>query len=851
MLRASLKSLLARKLRLLMSAMAIVLGVAFVAGSLIFTDMLGSAFNGIMNGAYADVNVQSKGATDGDGFSTVRRELTPADIQRIRGVEGVASAYGSTGVANAYLIDRSNKVMAPLGAPAIGTNWIDAPAFGGAKGLVVVSGRAPSAAGEVAIDPTSLTKSGYRLGDTITIATASPTQPTVKAQIVGTALYGAKNSSAGATYALFSPAYTQQLFSQGRNVWETVWVTAAPGVEPQELARRLAPVVPGDFEAVTGADLAQKSQDAISRGLGFLSTFLLVFAGVALLVGSFLIVNTFSILVAQRSRELALLRAMGASKAQVRRSVLFEAFVIGLVGSTVGIGVGFGLARLIASVMGTVGLELGDVGFTLAPRTVLASYSVGLIVTLVASNLPARRAASVPPVAAMSGDVLSGKSDLGRRTVIGLTLTVAGIAALMAGLFLDVPRPLYWVGAGALFTLLGVAGVTPVLGAPVVWAIGRIYRRLFGEVGKLAELNAVRNPRRTAATASALMIGLTLVTASAALAATTKASTEVLVNDAMRSDYVVQNAGFGDFSTAIGDRMAGVPGVGELHRQRVAFGQLNGETVFVSAMAPDGFNRIVAQKLESGSVSDFRRGTVMLDQGYASEKGRRVGDTLTVTLNGRDVPLTVAAVFSTDPGVGVGQIVTTLDTLASAGLPAADSTLAITAAAGADRTALRAGLDAVVKDLPMVSVKDRTEYAAAQGASLDQFLTVIYALLGLAIVIAVLGIINTLALSVLERTREIGLLRAVGLKAGELRQMIRLESVVIALLGSVVGLGLGTLFGWALQRALADEGLTELRIPLGQLGAFLVAAVVVGVLAALWPAYRAGRMNVLTAIHAE
>lgn len=851
MLRASFKSLLARKLRLLMSAMAVVLGVAFVAGSLIFTDMLGSAFNGIMNGAYADVNVQGKGTAENTDFAMVQRELSPADIDKLRAVDGVASAYGSSGIANAYLIDKHNKVMAPMAAPAIGSNWIDAPAFGGADGLVLKSGRKPQADAEVVIDPTSLTKSGYQLGDTITIATPSPKHPMVRAEIVGTALYGSKNSTAGATYALFTPAYTQQLFSEGRDVWQTAWVTAKPGVDPAELATAVTRVLPSGFEAVTGAQMAKKNDDQVAQGLGFVNTFLLVFAAIALLVGSFLIVNTFSILVAQRSRELALLRAMGASRPQVRRSVLFEALVVGFVGATLGVAVGFALARLIGMVMGQIGLELGDVGFTLAPRTVLISYVVGLVVTLIASYLPARRASSVPPVAAMSGDVVTGRSDLGRRTVVGLVLTAAGVAALLAGLFLDVPQPIWWVGVGALFTLLGVAGVTPLLGRPVIWLIGRIYRPVFGEVGKLAELNAVRNPRRTAATASALMIGLTLVTAAGALAASAKASMDKTIQQAMNSDFTVQSVGFGEFSTAIGDRMAKVDGVAGVYRQRFAPAKVNGERTYLGAIAPDGFGKTIKQTVETGRVEDFTTGTVLLDREYAKEKGRKVGDVLQGEINGRPTQLKVAAIFSTDKNAGIGSVITTLDTLAKAGLQPADSMLSIDARPGADVAAVRRGLDEVVKELPMVSVQDSAEYAQTQGAMLDRFLMVIYALLGLAVVIAVLGIINTLALSVLERTREIGLLRAVGLKAGQLRRMIRLESVVIALLGAVVGLGLGVLFGWALQRAAADDGLSELRIPLGQLGIFLVAAVVIGVLAAVWPAFRAGRMNVLTAIQTE
>lgn len=850
MLRVSLKGVLARKLRLFLSAMAVVLGVAFVAGSLVFTDMLGSAFKGIMSGAYADVNVQGKGSADSD-FAVVNRDLRPADIERITTVPGVASAHGITVVSNAYLIDRNNKVMAPMGAPAIGSTWIEEPAFGGQPGLVLKSGRAPQAVGEVVIDPVSLDKSGYQLGDTIRVATSSATEPVVPAKIVGTALYGNQNSTVGATYAVFAPKFAQQVFSDGRDVWQGAWVTASPGTAADELAEQVGKVLPPDFEAKTGAELAAKDEEAVTQGLGFLNTFLLLFAAVALLVGSFLIVNTFSILVAGRTRELALLRAMGASKAQVRRSVLWEAAVVGLLGATLGIVVGLGLAKLIAEVMAMGGLELGSVAFTLAPRTVLVAYAVGLLVTLVAAYLPARRASSVAPVAAMSGDVLTGKADLGKRTVLGISLTVAGVVALIAGLFLDVSQPLSWVGAGVLAILLGVAGVTPVLGRPVMWLVGRVYRGLFGQVGALAELNSVRNPRRTAATASALMIGLTLVTAAGTLTATAKASVDAVIHKSVTSDFTVRNAGFGDFSPTIGDEMAKVNGVAAVHRERFTPATIDGRQTFLSAVAADGFGAFIAQEVVAGDLKEFRGRALAVSQDYADSNGLRPGNTVKGVINGHDVGLRVAVVFTTDKGAGVSPVLINLDGLTGLGIPAADSALAIKMAPGADRGAVRAGLDQVAKDLPMVVVQDADEFAASQSQNLDRFLMIIYAFLGLSIVIAVLGIINTLVLSVLERTREIGLLRAVGLKKSQLRRMIRLESVAIAMLGALVGIGLGALFGWALQRALADEGLTELRMPLEQFALFGVAAVIVGALAALWPAHRAARMNVLAAIQTE
>ncbi len=850
MIAASWKSLLGRKVRLLMSAFAVVLGVAFVAGSLIFTDMLGSAFNGIMNGTVADVNVGPKGQGDGVTSSMmVRRELPASSVAALRSVPGVKSAHGVTTVMDAYLIGKDGKAIATMGAPNIGTNWIDAPAFGGQPGLVLKSGRSPTADNEVVIDPASLDKSGYRLGDTIKIAT-SGSQPIVKATIVGTALWGARNSTGGATYAMFSDAFTQKLFSQGRDTWGGVWVVAADGVNPDDLAARVAPSLPEGFEAVTGKKVADQAEKGIAMAMGFISTFLLVFAGIALIVGSFLIANTFSILVAQRSRELALLRAMGASRMQVRTSVVFEAVVVGLIGSTLGLLAGFGLAKLIAIAFSGMGLQVGDVGMSLAPRTIVAAYAVGVVVTVLSALLPAQRAAKVAPVAAMSGDAMTGTAGLGKRAVVGLTLAGLGVAALLIGLFTDVPQTMWWIGGGALFTLLGVAGASPVLGRPVIWLMGRLYT-VFGPVGRLAEVNAVRNPRRTAATASALMIGLTLVTMMATLGASMKASTDVAVRKSLRSDYVVQNVSMSPFSAAVGDQMARVPGVKAVHRMRFQPAQVDGRMEYVGAMAASSFDKIIAQRLESGSLSAFTGNAVLLNQDYARNNGLAVGRQVSTVINGTTLPLTVAGTFSVDKGTGMGDILVTLDAVAKTGAPAVDMMLAIEQAPGANAAAVKSGLDAVVTELPMVTVTDQEGYAQQQAKALDQILGLVYALLGLAIVIAILGIVNTLALSVIERTREIGLLRAIGLSRTQLRRMVRLESVAIAILGSVLGITMGLFFGFALQRAAAGEGLNVLEIPVLQVGGFLVVAAVVGVLAALWPAFRAARLNVLQAITNE
>lgn len=847
MLKASWKSLMGRKLRLVMSAMAIVLGVAFVAGSLIFTDMLASSFNTIVNGTLADINVQAKGQSE-DFETQLTREIAPATVTKVAAVRGVASAHGTVSSQGTYLVGRDGKVLATQGAPAFGMNDVEAPAFGGAQGLHVVSGRAPQRTGEVAIDPSSLTKSGYHLGDTMKIVTNGPAGA-VRARIVGTATWGS-GGSAGATYAIFDTRTAQKYFLGGKDAYHGIWVTVDKGADLGAVTAAVAKVLPADLEAARGDELAKTANAAISQATGFISTFLLIFAAISLLVGTFLIVNTFSILVAQRSRELALLRALGASRAQVRRSVLFEAFVVGLVGSTLGLLAGIGIALAISALFATFGLDLTGTSITVAPRTVIVSYLVGMIVTMVAAYVPARRASSVPPVAAMTGDVTTGAAGLGRRAVVGTVLTALGLTALLAGLFLDyLSNRMWWVGAGAVLTLVGVAAASPVLGMPVTAALGAFYRRAFGAVGRLAHLNSVRNPRRTAATASALMIGLTFVTAMAVLGQSMKASVRDVITENMRGDYIVSSVSYGGFSPAVGDAMAKVDGVQAVHRMRYLPATLDGDRMALAALDRAGFDQVLAQHVVSGSLFAWRAGTVLVDEKTAAERHLKVGSTVNPVLNGTPTPLTVAALTSKDDALG--GFITPIEGLRAPGLPVSDSMVSVTREPGADAAAVRAGLDRVVADMPMVNVTDQEQYADEQAKSVDQLLAIMYGLLALAIVIAVLGIVNTLGLSVVERTREIGLLRAIGLARPQLRRMVWLESIVIALLGSVLGIGMGLLFGVACQRALAAQGLERLAIPWPLVAVFVVVAIVVGILAAVWPAIRAARLDVLRAISTQ
>ena len=848
MLKASLKSLWARKVSLLLSTLAIVLGTAFVGGSFTFTDMLNSAFQGIVSGASADVNVQPKNSFD--AMAVTDATLTPQVVAKVKEVEGVQDAYGTVGANDAYLLGKNGKPMT-MGAPGVATNYLDAPAAGGQQGLVMKSGHAPNGPNEVVIDPGSLEKLGAQLGDTVKIYTSGK-QGVISKTIVGTALYGSKGSTGGATYAIFDTATAQQLFLDGKDAYQGIWVVTKPGADPKTVADAVAKALPSGWEAMTGKEIGEKLNEMMASGLKFITYMLLVFAGIALLVGSFLIVNTFTILVAQRARELALFRSIGASRSQVRTSVLIEAVVLGLVGSTLGLLLGFALAFGISRLFGNIGLDISGAAMRLTPEAVIWTYAVGMIVTLVAAMVPAIRASRVPPVAAMSGDFASGQSGLGWRAGLGGALTAVGAATLLYGLFGNPSfNRLYAIGGGAIAVLLGAAAVSPILGAPVIWLLGRLNMGLFGATGRLAEVNSARNPRRTAITASALMVGLALVTALGLVASSVNASTTKAISANMRSDYVVQSMNGMPFSPAIGDDMAKVSGVDQVYRLRFTPAQVEGQTAYLGAMTPASFDKILKQSVAAGSLSDFRKNTVLVRDEYAKEKGWSVGKTLTSQINNQDVPLTVAGTFTMERSASLGNVLTTIDTLDAVGMRTMDSFLAIDLKPGADKAAVQTQLDKLVEPLPLVSVQDQKAYADAQAGQINMVLYIFYALLGLAIVIAIFGIINTLGLSIIERTREIGLLRAVGLNKGQVRRMIVLESTTISLLGAALGIGLGLLFGFALQRAMADQGLTELALPWPQIAISVVVALVVGVLAGLWPAVRATNLDVLKAIATE
>ncbi|CAA9396290.1 MAG: ABC transporter, fused permease protein [uncultured Nocardioides sp.] len=845
MLRAALKSLLGRKVRLLMSTFAIVIGVSFVVGTLVFSDTLSRSFTALVASTVGDVVVRPAN-TDAAGEPTTRT-VEGTLVEALADVDGAARADGNVSSFGVYVVDKDGKLVGGNGPPSIGGNWTEAPAGHGLEGMDIIAGRAPEKAGEVALDSTAAGEGGYVIGQQVNLVTATD-RGALTAELVGIIGFPEGGSLNGATFAAFDTRTSQELFLDGKDEFTDIWVTAEEGTSQQDLAATVDRELPKGVEAVTGDEAADEAATAIQEAVGFLTTFLLIFAGISLVVGAFLIVNTFSILVAQRSRELALLRALGASKQQVNRSVLFEALVLGLLGSTIGLGLGVLLAMGIRSLFAQFGLDLSGQPLIMEAKTVLAAYAVGVVVTLAAAFFPARRTNRIAPVQAMRDDIAMPDSSLRRRLLVGVVLILAGGAALAAGLLDVVPRPGYFVGAGVLAILLGVASASPVISHPLLAAAAWLYSRVFGSIGALAGQNSLRNPRRTTATSSALMIGLSLACTMAIVGDSAKASVDKTIEENFVGDYVVSSLVGQSFSTRIGEQMADVPGVESVFAQRFAITQMGGEGQGVAAAEPETIRDGFEVDMVAGDLADLVDGTLVLDETYAEEQGVAVGDELTVELADGPNEMEVVGLFAENP-ILFFPVVTTPQTLVDAGHRDADNFLIVDTD---DRGAgVQGALEAVVEESPIVTVKDQQGFAAEQREPIDQLVLMIFALLGLALLIAVLGIVNTLALSIIERTREVGLLRAIGVSRGQLRRMVTLESVVIAVLGAVLGVALGIGFGIALMHSLREEGLEVISVPVDQLVVFLVVSVVIGVLAALLPARRAARLDVLRAIGAE
>jgi putative ABC transport system permease protein len=845
MVRAVLKGVLAHKLRLFLTAMAVVLGVSFVAGTLVLTDTINKTFDTLFNeiSAGTDISVRAaSGFGDDAGIETTRDTIPASVLDDVRRVPGVQAAE-PTVTGYAQFVDEEGKAVATSGAPTLGFNWTD-PEL---SPLRLRSGREPQRTGEVVVDAVTARDHDFALGDRVRMLFRGPSE---EFTVVGITGFGDADNLAGATLAIFELETAQRVFGKvGR--FDSVEAKAADGVSSVDLRTRVAAAVPAGVEVVTSQEVADESAESVQQALGFFGTALLVFAGISLFVGGFIILNTFSILVAQRTRELALLRALGAGRGQVMMSVVAEAFIVGLFASLVGLGLGVLVALGLQELLKAFGIDLPASGAVVKPRTVIASLLVGVVVTVLSSISPARRASKIAPMAALRGTGVEQGGSLRRRSVAGALIGGAGAVAMTYALFSGGGGSLPLVGLGAALVFVGVALLSPLATKPMAAVIGAPFPRIAGVAGKLSRQNAIRNPRRTAATAAALTVGLGLVGCVSVLAASIKASAADIVDEYLAADFIVSTTQFvPTISTELAPRLADQPELGAVSGLQTGEWRFRGEGRALFAGDPATLGQVLKLEVTSGDVGGLARGEILVDEEELESRGLRIGDMLPMTFaRTGDKELRIAGTFAENQLLG--NYVVSTATFEENFTDRLDFIVLARTAPGASQAAARAAVERVTADFPNVEVRDQAEFKQQQEDQVNQILGLVTALLALSIIIALFGIVNTLALSIFERTRELGLLRAVGMSRRQVRSMIRGESVIIAVLGAVLGLVVGMLFGWAVVTDLESQGINEIVIPGGQLLVYVVLAGIAGVVAAVFPARRAARLDVLAAISHE
>jgi ABC-type antimicrobial peptide transport system permease subunit len=844
----AIRGLVAHKLRLAVTVVAIALGVAFVSAAMIFSATTNAALDRLFTaaGKGTDAVVRPQQLFAGNDEAARSADLpVPATVLRtVQGIEGVADVHGAVS-GFAAIVDKNGKVVTSAqGAPQIGVDWTEDPDF---SRMHLRSGRGPHGQDEIAIDVATAERTGYRVGDQITVVLRGPSRTFTLAGIFA---LGGANSTGGMSIVAFEPTTAQRLLMEQPGTYSQIDVHARPGVSQTKVRNAVARVLPTGFEVLTGQEASDESSGDLRPSLDIFPRLLLWFSVVAVFVGSFIIVNTFSILVVQRTRELALLRAVGASRRQVRRLVLGEAAGLGLIGSLLGLGAGAALAAALRALINSFGGDAPAGGLVLSASTVLWAFAVGTLVTLAAAYVPARRAATVPPVAAMLDDASRRIRSLRPRAWAGSAMTAAGGASMVAaGANPTGSKAGILLGAGALLVFAGVTILSPVLGKPAARVLGWPFARFLGAAGMLGRENAQRNPRRTAATASALMIGLALSGAVTVMASSLKTSLDRQLDEGLGSDYVVSSKGENPFSPRATDAVSRVPGVRSAVAIRTARLELDGRVRSAVAGDPRPLAAAYRLTMTDGPLA-LAAGELLISKHIARSNDWAVGTTVAARLaDGERGSLRVAGIYA-DPPIGPAII---LDPASYRGHYPSTliSQIEITTDPTADGVATRKQLQSALRAWPGLDLQDQEDIKAAAHSSIDEFVSAILALLALSVVIAALGIVNTLGLSVIERSRELGLLRAVGMDRGQLRHMIRYESLIIAVFGALLGLGLGVLYGSALQRASAADGMAALSIPFRQLALYLLAGVAIGVAAAIWPARRAARVRILQAISHE
>ena len=868
MLRVSLKGVWAHKVRLVLTALAIILGVGLISGVYVYTDTIGKAFDGIFANAYSGIDIAI--GTESDFSFGEGTYLDEADFALIDEVEGVDEAFPFLQGMGVTVLDSEGEVLSSGPGPPTFVSSLSPAESDGVGGFTIAEGAFPVGSGQVALDRGIADLGGFGIGDRVTVV--SDVVGRLDLTLVGIAVFGEDNSLGGTTWVFFDLPTTQSVL-QRPGLLSGGAVQITPGVPIEEVIAGIQAKLPDHATVVSGQDAAEAEAADIQGALSFFTIFLSVFGWVALFVGSFLIYNTFRIVVSQRTRELALLRALGAGTRQIRGIVLLEAVTIGFLGALLGVGFGIMIAFGLQQILPAVGIDIPTTTLSIKPRTVIVGLAAGTVITFVSALIPARRASKVSVMAALREDAASpARGGFLRRALVGAVILVLGLAGLFFGLFGDTgsgPSPVVYVGVGVGVVFLAVFVLSPLAAGPVTNLLGSILERLTGTSGRLARRNAMRSPRRTAATAAAVTISITLVALASTLTGSIRGTIDEVLAEDVVADVVVRPDGqFGDptgaFAPEIAERMQESDLVADVTRIRIGWGLLTSETsttetvteTLITGMESNLADFIPPDAFQ-GSL-DPGPGQVVMEASIAESGELELGDSLVIEFEqAGELPFTLVGIAEGPAWAGIIAIPAS-DWISASGVDQHSQVYA-KAVEGVAADDLKAGVAPLLADYPNVVVQTFDDLQSEAEAQLNGVLNFILALLALAVVIGMLGVTNTMALAVFERTREIGLLRAVGLDRRTTRRMVRAEASIVSVFGALMGIGLGIFFGWALIRALEDQGFTVFAIPwlpssasvagvLGSLLFWLFATGLLGILFAVYPAWRAARLKVIEAI---
>jgi putative ABC transport system permease protein len=844
MFRIALKSIVGRKARLVLTSLAVILGTAFLSGTSVFSATLDRTFNNLFEDVFKNIDgyVRSTQVVEGD-FGLIERQRIPADyVDKVLAVPGVSDAVPD--------IQAFARIIGKDGKP-VGTEGAGPPTFGSVavefKGALwtIAEGKFPKGPNEVALDEASAEKAGYVLGDKVKVVAQSGSR---EFTMVGIASYGDVRSPGGATFALFDVATAAEFLGKPGFV-DAILVVGDGSRSDEALSTDIDAIFDPSqkVETLTGAEITKETQDDIGEALSFFSIFLTIFSIIALGVGSFVIYNVFSISAAQRQKENALLRALGANRAQITRSMLIESIVVGLFGSLLGFVGGIGISKLLSVALPALGFDLPSGGLVITASILINTVVVGLIVTVLSAVLPARRAGKVPPLAAMRATAIETAGPGRVRLFWGLGSIALGlgiIGAVIGGGSNNL------LGFGVLFVFIGTIVIGPSIARPVAMFLGRPAETFRGVTGQMARQNAARNPKRTSRTSAPVLIGVALVTAVSALAASINGQIADIFTEQFKADYAVNSnaQGFGGLSPDLATTLSNIDGVDDASGIGTVLTKIDGKGRTLIAITPSTIGGNYDIGLINADYSVLDKDGILISESLAKRDNLKIGSVIPVTFgDGVTRDLTVRALYIHDDLAG--NRVVSRETFAGTTVSSFDFSVYVTLEKGANSEKVRAELQKAVDDYGQGKLLSRDEYIDEQAGQVNQLLGLIYGLLALSVIIAIVGIIITLLLSVFERQREIGLLRAVGMTRSQVRTTVRWESVITSLLGAVLGILLGVGLGWVIVYALRDQGLTSFQVPVGSTIFIMVMSFVVGVLAAVYPAWRATKVDMLEALN--